>query len=118
MMECNLFLENNCDCKFINFGMLRDHLEECHNMDLLGLEHIKRKFNTKMQCRVKMFSQVERKDLIIILNNWLSEIKNENNATPEMQKINRELEKRQKQFKKIRKQWEMIKNESSPQEFD
>ena len=47
MMDCHLFLNNDCPAKFINFNMYREHLEKDHDMDLLGIEMLNKKFNSK-----------------------------------------------------------------------
>ena len=71
MMDCNLFLNNECQSKFINFSMFRDHLETEHEMDLLGIEMLSKKFKTKLQARTKLFMKIEKGALIEIIKNWM-----------------------------------------------
>ena len=101
MMECELFLGNDCKSKFINFNMYRTHLETVHEMDLLGQEMLLKKFNSKQQGRNKIFNELKMATIILIMQQWLKELMNDNNYSSEMQAINIKIKTRQKNFKPI-----------------
>ena len=111
-LECKVFLENQCESKFINFNMFRDHIERDHNVDIIGQTVLKTRFSSKMMARTKICSTIASETVIQIIKTFRDEFMTNVNYTSEHQLVNKGIAKRRKKFKNILEKWKLTKTES------